>query len=206
MLSFQGASEMINTKKILLVDDDGLVLSTFGKGLKDNGYAVVMADNGQAAVDIAWQDEAIDLAILDMRMPGLSGAETAKLLAPLGVPVVFLSAYGEEESVKQAIAEGALAYMVKPIDVEKAIPTIEAALQSAADIKALNEAEKRLQGALETGNQVNVVVGILMEQHKINRQDAFELVRKKARAEQRKVKDVADEMLMAWHKLNACLL
>ncbi|VAW59430.1 hypothetical protein MNBD_GAMMA08-1091 [hydrothermal vent metagenome] len=197
---------MINTKKILLVDDDGLVLSTFGKGLKDNGYAVVMADNGQAAVDIAWQDEAIDLAILDMRMPGLSGAETAKLLAPLGVPVVFLSAYGEEESVKQAIAEGALAYMVKPIDVEKAIPTIEAALQSAVDIKTLNEAEKRLQGALETGNQVNVVVGILMEQYKINRQDAFELIRKKARTEQRKVKDIADEMLLAWHELNACLL
>jgi len=197
---------MTNTKKVLLVDDDGLVLSTFGKGLKDNGYAVVLADNGEEAVEIAWQDESIDIAILDMRMPGLSGAETAKLLAPLGVPVVFLSAYGEEESVKQAITEGALAYMVKPIDVEKAIPTIETALQSAADIKTLNEAKKRLQGALETGNQVNVVVGILMEQHKINRQNAFELIRKKARTEQRKVKEVADEMLVAWHKLNACLL
>jgi len=203
---FWDADEVKDTKKILLVDDDGLVLSTFGKGLKDNGYAVVLADNGQEAVDIVSQDKSIDLAILDMRMPGLSGAETAKLLTPLGVPVVFLSAYGEEESLNQAISEGALAYMVKPIDVEKAIPTIETALQSASDIKALYETEKRLQGALETGNQVNVVVGILMEQHKINRQSAFELIRKKARTEQRKVKDVADEMLVAWHKTNACLL
>lgn len=192
----------MKAKKILLVDDDGLVLSTFSKGLKDNGYAVSLADSGEEAINIASQNESLDLAILDMRMPGLSGIETAKRLAQFSVPVIFLSAYDDETDVKQAVAEGALAYLVKPVDVEKAIPTIEAALQRAEEIQTLRNTEIRLDGALETGNLVNVVVGILMERHKLNQQDAFERLRQKARSEQRKIRDLASEILNAWHNLN----
>jgi len=192
----------LGTKKILLVDDDGLVLATFGKGLKDNGYLVSIADNGEEAVRIISEDGAPDLAILDMRMPGLSGLETAKALKQFDVPVIFLSAYDDDADVKQAVAEGALAYLVKPIDVEKAIPTIEAVLERAEEIRVLRNTEIRLDGALETGNLVNIAVGILMERHRLGRQDAFEILRKKARSEQRKVRDVAEAMLDAWHAFN----
>ncbi len=188
----------MKTKKILLVDDDGLVLATFGKGLKDNGYRVSMVDSGEQAIRLVRNESSFDLAILDMRMPGLSGIETAKVLARFNVPVIFLSAYDDEADVKQAVTEGALAYLVKPIDVEKAVPTIEMALQRAAEIRVLRDTEIRLDSALETGNLVNVVVGILMERHRLNKSAAFELLRKKARSEQRKVRDVADEMLNAW--------
>ncbi|VAW64930.1 hypothetical protein MNBD_GAMMA11-1212, partial [hydrothermal vent metagenome] len=153
----------MKAKKILLVDDDGLVLSTFGKGLKDNGYRVSMVDSGEQAVRLVRNESSFDLAILDMRMPGLSGIETAKVLAQFNVPVIFLSAYDDEADVKQAVTEGALAYLVKPIDVEKAVPTIETALQRAMEIRVLRDTEIRLDSALETGNLVNVVVGILME-------------------------------------------
>jgi len=180
----------LTTEKLLLVDDDDLVRSTFGKGLTDHGYKVCLADNGNDAIRIACEDTSLDLAILDMRMPGLSGIETAKALQK------------DEVYVKQAVADGALAYMVKPIDVEKAIPTIDAALQRAKEIQVLRETETRLDGALKTGNLVNVVVGIIMERHKICREAAFEILRKQARSEQRKVKELADEMLKNWSRFN----
>jgi len=192
----------LKAKKLLLVDDDGLVLATFGKELRDAGYSVSLADRGDEGLRIAAQESPPDLAILDIRMPGISGIETAQGLKQLGVPAVFLSAYDDEEYVKQAVEQGALGYMVKPIDVNKAIPTIEAALKRAKDLSYYEETEKRLTGAIETGSIVNVVVGMLMERHKLGRDDAFELLRAKARSEQRKVKSVADEALNAWETFN----
>jgi len=192
----------LKAKKLLLVDDDGLVLATFGKELRDAGYSVSLADRGDEGLRIAAQESPPDLAILDICMPGISGIETAQGLKQLGVPAVFLSAYDDEEYVKQAVEQGALGYMVKPIDVNKAIPTIEAALKRAKDLSYYEETEKRLTGAIETGSIVNVVVGMLMERHKLGRDDAFELLRAKARSEQRKVKSVADEALNAWETFN----
>lgn len=192
----------MKAKKLLLVDDDGLVLATFGKELRDAGYSVSLADRGDEGLRIAAQESPPDLAILDICMPGISGIETAQGLKQLGVPAVFLSAYDDEEYVKQAVEQGALGYMVKPIDVNKAIPTIEAALKRAKDLSYYEETEKRLTGAIETGSIVNVVVGMLMERHKLGRDDAFELLRAKARSEQRKVKSVADEALNAWETFN----
>lgn len=192
----------MKAKKLLLVDDDGLVLATFGKELRDAGYSVSLADRGDEGLRIAAQESPPDLAILDIRMPGISGIETAQGLKQVGVPAVFLSAYDDEEYVKQAVEQGALGYMVKPIDVNKAIPTIEAALKRAKDLSYYEETEKRLTGAIETGSIVNVVVGMLMERHKLGRDDAFELLRAKARSEQRKVKSVADEALNAWETFN----
>ncbi len=189
-------------KKLLLVDDDGLVLSTFGKGLTDHGYDVVLSDNGEDALKIAVKEQPIDLAILDMRMPGMSGIETAQGLKSLGIASMFLSAYNDKEHVKQAVCDGALGYLIKPIDVENALPAIESALQRAMDIQGLFETKYRLDAALETSNQVNVVIGLFMERHHIERQEAFELLRMKARSSRRKIKDIAEEILAAWDTFN----
>ncbi len=192
---------MIDNTKLLLVDDDGLVLSTMGKGLEQAGYDVTVANNGKQALELAEEDEP-DLAILDIRMPEMSGFEAAQALKEMGIPAIFLSAYNDQEYIKQALAEDAMGYLVKPIDVDQAIPTIEAALDRARDIFQLREETERLDKALQTGNQVNVAVGIIMERNKLDRQAAYELIRGKARSEQRKVKEVAIEILEAWNKIN----
>ena len=187
---------------LLLIDDDSLVLATFAKGLKDHGYEVLLAGDGRKGLQLAASDPPPDLAIIDMRMPEMSGIETARRLKQLGVPAMFFSAYDDEESVEQAVAEGAMGYLLKPIDVEKAVPTIKAALKRAQDLRESREAEKRLGGALETSNVVNVVVGMLMERHRMGRQEAFDLLRNRARSERRKVKDVAEELLESWEHFN----
>ncbi len=192
----------MKTKKLLLVDDDGLILATFGKGLQDIGYDVSLAYSGEQALRLAANESPPDLAILDIRMPGQSGLETAQGLKHLGIPSIFLSAYNDETYVKQAVAEGALGYLIKPLDVAKVIPAIETALERAQEIQQLHDTNKRLDGALETGNLVNVVVGMLMQRHHLGRQDAFELLRRKARTDRRKVKNVAEDILAAWDTFN----
>lgn len=191
----------MKSARLLLADDDGVSLATFGKGLEGEGYQVRVAHSGEEALQLA-SEEAPDLAILDMRMPGLSGIETARELGKLGVPVIFISAYDDEEYVQGAVREGAMGYLLKPIDVLEAIPTIESALERARELNDLKVMESRLNNALDTGNIVNVAVGMLMERYRIEKPDAFDLLRRRARSEQRKVRDVAEEIMSAWATVN----
>jgi len=188
-------------RQILLADDDTLVLATFGRGLRDAGYQVLVAASGQEALEVAEKEEP-DLAILDIRMPGMSGVETSRQMRALGIPVVHLSAYDDRETLESALEEGALGYLVKPIDVAKAIPTIETALQRASDLFKLQQSEARLSRALDTANVVNYAVGIISERHRITSQQAFDLIRDRARSERRKVKEIAREILDAAESIN----
>ena len=188
-------------RRILLADDDALVLATFGRGLRDAGYQVLAAACGQEALEIAGK-EAPDLAILDIRMPGMSGIEVSRQMRALGIPVVHLSAYDDIETLNAALDEGALGYLVKPIDVGKAIPTIEAALKRASDLYKLQQSESRLSRALDTANVVNYAVGIISERHRITSQQAFDRIRDRARCERRRVTEVAREILDAAESIN----
>ena len=118
--------------RLLLVDDDELVLATFGRALRSAGFDVGLAGSGEEALEIAG-NEPPDLAILDLRMPGMSGIETATAMRELGVAVMFLTAYTEQELGNEVIEGGALGLLVKPIDLASAIPAIEAALERAAE-------------------------------------------------------------------------
>jgi len=193
--------EAMESKRLLLADDDGVVLATFGKGLRDAGYEILETDSGEQAVQLALSEKP-DLAILDVRMPGINGLDAARELKDLGVPVIFLSAYDDKEIVDTALAHGALGYLVKPIDVPRVIPTIEAAIQRAAELNELRCVKQRLSQALDTGAVVNVVIGLIMERQHMSREQAFEVLRKRARSERRKVRDVADELIQAWESVN----
>lgn len=188
-------------ENLLLVDDDEVVLATFGRGLDQAGFAVRLAGDGEEALAVA-QGDPPDLAILDMRMPGMSGLETAAGLAQRGVPFLFLSAYDDQDLVDRAVEGGCLGYLVKPVDVDRAVPAIRAALRRGRELRALQGERDRLEGAVETAREVNVVVGVLMERHRIPREAAFEMLRRRARSERRKVRDLAQELMRSWETLN----
>ncbi|MGB0468285.1 MAG: ANTAR domain-containing response regulator [Pontibacterium sp.] len=187
--------------KLLLVSDDALVSQAFGRGLEEAGYEVLLASRDEESLRMICAEPLPDLAILDMYMPGSSGIETVRHLSEKGLASLFLAAY-DGGCVAQVAEAGALAYLVKPADAEQVIAAIEVAMRRAKDIRALREAENRLNNALDTGNLVNIVVGVLMERHRLSRQDAFELIRQKARSERRKVKDIARDVLDNWDILN----
>ena len=114
--------------KILVVDDDRLVLATVTHGLAKAGYEIIDADNGDDAILLARQHRP-DLALLDIRMEGMSGFDVAAYLREsLQTPFMFLSAFSDDATVAQVKALGAVAYLVKPLDITQIVPTVEAAL------------------------------------------------------------------------------
>lgn len=188
--------------RILLADDDRLILSTLGQGLRDAGYDVLEATDGNAAVRLCETTQP-ELAILDARMPGLSGVEAAHLIRQKAeIPFIFLSAYGDKEVVKLAVEEGALAYLVKPVDIPQIVPAIEAALARAAELSSLRESERNLMSSLETNRETSMAVGLIMERYRLDRQMAFETLRQYARSEQLKIKQIAEDLLNAADTLN----
>jgi response regulator NasT len=119
-----------NKGKVLVVDDDRLVLATVTHGLAQAGFEVIDADNGDDAILLARQHKP-DLALLDIRMEGKSGFDVAAYLREYcQIPFMFLSAFSDEATIAQVKALGAVTYLVKPLDVKQIVPAVEAAFAS----------------------------------------------------------------------------
>jgi AmiR/NasT family two-component response regulator len=187
-------------RHVLVVDDDRLVLAALAEGLRGAGYRVTGVASGEDALAAAGRDVP-DLALLDVRMPGMSGIELGGRLREAGVPFLYLSAYGDREAVDNALEEGALGYLVKPLDIQQIVPSIEAALVRARDLRKLRETEAQLSSALSGTREISMAVGLLMMRDRINREDAFELLRANARAQRRTVAEIAKELLGSAEKL-----
>ena len=187
---------------ILIVDDDRLVLATLGHGLRDAGYRVSEASEGAAALAMVAREKP-DLALLDVRMPDISGVKLAeRLKAEHSVPFMFLSAYGDPDIIQRATELGALGYLVKPLDVPQIIPSIEAALARGAQIRTLTDTGEQLHQALESGRETSMAIGILMERRGFDRDEAFEALRSHARSQRRRIHEVAAELVDAVEKVN----
>ena len=187
-------------RKILVADDDQMTLTVVTKGLRDAGYEVITASDGTEAVRLGCEERP-DLAVLDIRMPGIFGIEAARQLRECAaIDSIFLTAYADREVVELAIKEGALGYLVKPVNSTQLIPAIEAALERSADLHRLHEAEASLTDAIESNREISVAVGIYMERFDVGRQEAFETLRGRARSRQRKLLDVARELIRSTHK------
>jgi len=188
--------------RVLVADDDRLVLATLASGLRDFGYIVFEASDGEEAI-CRCKELQPDIAILDIRMPGMDGIETARRLQGLtDTPFLMLSAYGDEDLVEKATVLGALGYLIKPIDIEQIVPAIETALKRAAQIKKLQDSEFRLVSTLESDQTISTAVGVVMERHHLSRADAFEKLRNHARSQRRKLTEISDELVKAVETVN----
>lgn len=188
--------------RVLAVDDDRVMLDALARGLRKAGYQVIEATSGEQALELALALRP-DLAILDVRMPGMSGFELAQALREqVPTPFLFASVHGDEDVVRSAAEHGALGYLLKPIDTAQLLPAIESALARARDIRRLEESEAQLTQALSKSRETSIAVGILVERHRVDRQEAFELLREHARAQRRKVADVAEDVLRAAETLS----
>ena len=180
---------------ILLVEDDRLVLHTLARGLRDAGYRILEADSGETAMQLCSENHP-DLALLDMRLTGMSGIDFAQWLnATLGTPFLFLSAYGDAETVEAAAKLGALGYLVKPLDVPQVLPAIYTALQRAREIQKLHQTELDLSTALKTSRNISIAVGLGMEKFGIGADESFEALRAYCRNKREKMVDVADQII-----------
>lgn len=181
--------------KILVVDDDLVVLATVGLGLRQAGYQVLQVDSGELVIQICRREKP-DLAILDMRMPGMSGIEVAEVLRKeTQVPFIFLSAFSDEEIVRAAAETGALGYLVKPIEISRLVPAIEVALARAEEFGKLEQDKANLAEALERNRDIDVAIGLVMQRHHLDRAAAFESLRSYARSQRCKITEVAQWLI-----------
>jgi len=183
--------------KILLADDDRVIVSTMSDDLIAAGYQVVSAYNGKEAVEKC-QTESPDLAILDVRMPIMDGIEaSAGIKDTTDTPFIFLTAYSDKSFIDKAVEIGALGYLIKPVSAERMIPVIETALARAKDLKEITDTNKNLLHAMESRRDIDIAMGLVMERYNLSRQQSFEVIRQLARSERTKVENVASRMVEA---------
>jgi response regulator NasT len=192
---------------ILVVDDDRLVLATVAHGLSEAGYQVIDTDNGDDAILLA-REHRPDLALLDIRMEGKSGFDVAQTLRDAyGIPFMFLSAFADEATVAQVQALGALAHLIKPLDVGQIVPSVEAAfvrLRAAASVPATavaTPAGTADGGASALANPVPLAVGVLMHRHSLSRGEAWRRLQKLAAEQKLSLQAQAERLLGAVEEL-----
>jgi CheY-like chemotaxis protein len=122
-------------KKILVIDDEELIIKSLVKLLQKNGYTILTAKNGQDALVIT-DEESFDLIIADIRMPGMNGVETirsiydnlkAKNLEI--IPAIFITGYADKNVEREAQTLNPIAYIYKPFDIEELVGKITKALK-----------------------------------------------------------------------------
>jgi response regulator NasT len=190
--------------KILVVDDDRLVLATVTHGLAQAGYEVIDADNGDDAILLARKHRP-ELALLDVRMEGKSGFDVAEYLRDFcRIPFIFLSAFADSETVAKVTELGAVAYMVKPLDVGQIVPTVDAAFERLRAQRTQAEAQRQAQAeqpAAFRANVVSLAAGVLMHRYSLSRGDALERLRRIADAAGVPLAEQAERLVSAVEEL-----
>jgi len=113
--------------RILLVEDERKVASFIARALRENSYAVDIAENGEKALELN-TDVTYDAILLDVRLPGMSGIQVCRELRQQGTeaPVLMLTARGLVEQRVEGLDAGADDYLTKPFDFDELLARIEA--------------------------------------------------------------------------------
>jgi two-component system, response regulator PdtaR len=189
-------------RSILLVDDDAEGLAALAEGLTRAGYRVTTAESGDVALRCA-KSHVFDLAVVDMRMPDMTGAELAgHLLKNFGCFSLILSGSSDPGFVRDAVRDGALGYLTKPLDAPRLVPAIETALARAREVSGLMRSHENLSTTLREGRETSMAIGVLVERLRLDRDSAFARLRDTARNQRRRVAEVAEQVVIAAEILN----
>jgi response regulator NasT len=183
--------------RILIADDEALTRMGLRAILRDMGHVVVgAAADGQAALEMACRTGP-DLAILDIKMPGMDGLAAAEAIAQqCPLPVVMLTAFSERDLVQRAAeTETIQAYLVKPVREADLGPTLELAVARFAEWSALRQEATDRQAALETRVLVDRAKQRLMEERGLGEREAFLAIQHQARQQRRTMRQVAQDLL-----------
>ena len=150
--------------RILIAEDETIIRLDLRELLERAGFEVVAeARDGEEAVELARSAEP-DLALLDVKMPRLDGIEAARrILDERAIPIVIVTAYGEEELVLRAVEAGVFGYLVKPFRESDLLPAIATARARHEELVALREEADSLSEALAARN-VHLMPGTLFDQ------------------------------------------
>lgn len=130
--------------RLLLVDDETRFLEAIAKRLQKRGFYVQTATNGREAIEIA-KDEKFDVALLDLKMPGMDGSQVLKKLKEHHrfLEVIILTGHGSIDSAVELTKLGAFSYLPKPYELEKLLIVLKDAYQERLNRKFVADEEKK---------------------------------------------------------------
>src|SRR5918992_3107161 len=155
-------------RRLLLVEDDPTLRQALTFNLTREGYDVATAADGEAALEAA-RNERLDLVLLDVMLPGMSGVEVLRVLRREGIttPVIILSAKGDEIDRVVGLKVGADDYVTKPFSRPELLARIEAVLRRQRREAAAGVDEKRREEVIEVGP---VVIDLAQRRLLLNRE------------------------------------
>jgi response regulator NasT len=182
--------------RILIAEDETIIRLDLRDVLERAGHEVCAeARDGEEAVALAHAEQP-ELAILDVKMPRLDGIEAARrILAERPIPIVMLTAYGQEELVARAVEAGVFGYLVKPFRETDLLPAIQTARARHAELEAMRDEAESLSEALATRKVVERAKGILMEREGLSENDAFVRLRRASQSSGRPLRVVAEALI-----------
>jgi len=182
--------------RILVAEDETIIRLDLREILERAGFDVCAeARDGEEAVLLA-RSEQPDVAVLDVKMPKLDGIEAARrILDERPIPIVMVTAYGQDELVSRAIEAGVFGYLVKPFREQDLLPAIRTACARHEELTALREQADSLAEALVARKAIERAKGLLMEREGLTEQEAFARLRKASQVSGRPMRVVAEALI-----------
>ena len=182
--------------RILVAEDETIIRLDLRALLEQAGFEVCgEARDGMEAVELARELEP-DLAVMDVKMPRLDGIDAARrILEERPIPIVMVTAYGQDEIVSRAVEAGVFGYLVKPFREQDLLPAIHTARARHDELQALRAEAESLAEALAARKAIERAKGVLMAKEGLTEQEAFERLRRASQLSGRPLKVVAEALV-----------
>ena len=181
-------------KRVVIADDESIIRLDLKEILEGDGYLVVgEAARGDDALAMI-KDLRPDLALLDVKMPGLDGIQVARELKDSDVTVVLLTAFSQRSLIESARDAGVVAYLVKPFRSSEILPKLASLLSPGAD--AVHHVEvANVEDKIETREIVQKAKELLMSERGLDEPAAFEIIQQSAMRGRTRMRDIAQQIL-----------
>ncbi len=182
--------------RVVIAEDEAIIRLDLKETLEEEGYEVVGAvGRGDEAVELV-KELHPDLAILDIKMPGMDGIAAAReITSARRAAVLILTAFSQRDLIDQAREAGVMSYLVKPFQKSELVPAIEIALGRFQEMQALETEVKGLEERLETRKLVDRAKGMLMDQRGMPELEAFRFIQRTAMRERLTLKEVSKRVI-----------
>jgi len=194
-----GGEDMLRKPlRILIAEDEAMILYGFKSFINEMGHEVIgEVYDGEKAVEMA---NALnpDLLIMDIKMPKADGITALRRInsgRKILFPCIFVTAFSDVELIDNAKDAGAFNYLIKPVSYESLQAAIEIAMERFEDYKRVQEELITAKTDLSNRKIIERAKGILMDEFDLKEQKAMEYLQKKSRNTNRKLVDVAREVI-----------
>ena len=188
---------------IVIAEDEYIVMMGLRQTIENSGHNVIgVANDGEKLVDLALEKNP-DLLIVDVNLPKMDGIEAIDIINKKRViPSIVITGYNSEDFVKRANKAGVLYYLIKPVDEKELNPAIEIAMGRFADFVKMQREIQKKDKALIDRKFIERAKGILMDRNGLKEHEAMKVLQKKSRDSNRKLVDIAKDIIKAEEILN----